>query len=620
MTVKNDTREFKPRRRGPGGHGPMGAMMGGEKAKDFKGSFQKLLAYIGRYKFAVLVVMLFAAASTVFNVLGPKVMGRATTELAEGLMRKIGGTGGIDFDKILQILLITLGLYAASSVFTFVQGFIMSGITQKICYRMRREISEKINRMPMKYFESRTYGEVLSRITNDVDTLGQGLNQSITQIITSTATLIGVLVMMLSISPLMTLIALVILPISAILMSVVVKYSQKHFRTQQKYLGNINGQVEETFAGHLVIKAFNKEDETITVFDETNDVLYESAWKSQFLSGLMHPLMMFVGNMGYAGVAISGGLLAIKGTIGIGDIQAFIQYVKNFTQPIQQIAQVINQVQSMTAASERVFEFLAEEEEEQTVENPVQLKDPQGAVRFDHVRFGYDPQQIIIKDFSADVKPGQKIAIVGPTGAGKTTIVKLLMRFYDVQEGSIFLDGHDIRGFNRHNLRDYFGMVLQDTWLFKGTIMENIRYGRLDATDEEVIAAAKAAHADHFIRTLPGGYEMELNEDASNVSQGQKQLLTIARAILADNRVLILDEATSSVDTRTEERIQSAMDNLMEGRTSFIIAHRLSTIRNADLILVMKEGDIIEQGNHDQLLAAGGFYADLYNSQFEELG
>lgn len=617
--MKNDAREFKPRRRGPGGHGPMGAMMGGEKAKDFKGSFKKLLAYIGRYKFAVLAVMIFAAVSTVFNVLGPKVMGRATTELAEGLMRKIGGTGGIDFDKILQILLITLGLYAASSVFTFVQGFIMSGITQKICYRMRKEISEKINRMPMKYFESRTYGEVLSRITNDVDTLGQGLNQSITQIITSTATLIGVLVMMLSISPLMTLIALVILPISAGLMSVVVKFSQKHFRTQQKYLGEINGQVEETFAGHLVIKAFNKEEETIAVFDETNDVLYESAWKSQFLSGLMHPLMMFVGNMGYAGVAISGGLLAIKGTIGIGDIQAFIQYVKNFTQPIQQIAQVINQVQSMTAASERVFEFLAEEEEEQTVSNPVQLANPQGAVRFDHVRFGYDPQQVIIKDFSADVKPGQKIAIVGPTGAGKTTIVKLLMRFYDVQAGSISLDGHDIREFNRHNLRDYFGMVLQDTWLFKGTIMENIRYGRLEATDEEVIAAAKAAHADHFIRTLPGGYQMELNEDASNVSQGQKQLLTIARAILADNRVLILDEATSSVDTRTEERIQSAMDNLMEGRTSFIIAHRLSTIRNADLILVMKEGDIIEQGNHDQLLAAGGFYADLYNSQFEEL-
>lgn len=616
--MKED-REFKPRRRGPGGgHGPMGGMMSGEKAKDFKGSFKKLLAYIGRYKFAILAVMIFAAASTVFNVMGPKVMGRATTELAEGLMRKIGGTGGIDFDNILYILLLTLGLYVVSSVFVFVQGWIMSGITQKICYRMRKEISEKINRMPMKYFESRTYGEVLSRITNDVDTLGQGLNQSITQIITSAATIIGVLVMMLSISPLMTLIALIILPVSALLMSVVVKFSQKHFRTQQKYLGHINGQVEETFAGHLVIKAFNKEEDVIRTFDETNDVLYESAWKSQFLSGLMHPLMMFVGNMGYAGVAISGGLLAIKGTIGIGDIQAFIQYVKNFTQPIQQIAQVISQVQSMTAASERVFEFLAEEEEDQTVPEPVTLTDPKGAVRFDHVRFGYDPQHVIIKDFSADVKPGQKIAIVGPTGAGKTTVVKLLMRFYDVQAGSVSLDGHDIRDFNRNNLRDYFGMVLQDTWLFKGSIMENIRYGRLDATDEEVIEAAKAAHADHFIRTLPGGYSMELNEDASNVSQGQKQLLTIARAILADNRVLILDEATSSVDTRTEERIQKAMDNLMEGRTSFIIAHRLSTIKNADLILVMREGDIIEQGNHEELLAAGGFYADLYNSQFEE--
>lgn len=615
----SEERKFEPRRRGMG-HGPMGGMLGGEKAKDFKGSFKKLLAYIGRYKFAILVVMIFAAASTVFNVMGPKVMGHATTELAEGLMRKIDGTGGIDFDKILQILLLTLGLYVISAVFVFMQGWIMSGITQKICYRMRKEISEKINRMPMKYFESRTYGEVLSRITNDVDTLGQGLNQSVTQIITSTATIIGVLVMMLSISPLMTLIALIILPVSAVLMSIVVRFSQKHFRTQQRYLGHINGQVEETFAGHLVIKAFNKEEDTIKTFDETNAVLYESAWKSQFLSGLMHPLMMFVGNMGYAGVAISGGLLAIKGTIGIGDIQAFIQYVKNFTQPIQQIAQVINQVQSMTAASERVFEFLNEEEEEQFAENPVTLTDPKGAVRFNHVRFGYDPQQLIIKDFSADVKPGQKIAIVGPTGAGKTTIVKLLMRFYDVQEGSITLDGYDIRDFNRQNLRDYFGMVLQDTWLFKGSIMENIRYGRLDATDEEVIEAAKAAHADHFIRTLPGGYQMELNEDASNVSQGQKQLLTIARAILADNRVLILDEATSSVDTRTEERIQSAMDNLMEGRTSFIIAHRLSTIKNADLILVMKEGDIIEQGNHEELLAQGGFYADLYNSQFEEIG
>lgn len=607
------------RRRGPmGGHGPMGGMLGGEKAKDFKGSFSKLLAYIGRYKFAILTVMIFAAASTVFSVIGPKVMGKATTELAEGLMRKIGGTGGIDFDKIAHILMLTLGLYLCSAAFTFIQSWIMTGITQKICYRMRKEISEKINRMPMKYFESRTYGEVLSRITNDVDTLGQGLNQSVTQIITSTATIIGVIVMMLSISPLMTLIALVVLPVSAILMSTVVKFSQKYFRTQQNYLGKINGQVEETYSGHLVIKAFNKEKETIENFDKTNNVLYTSAWKSQFLSGLMQPIMMFVGNMGYAGVAISGGILAIRGTIGIGDIQAFIQYVKNFTQPIQQIAQVINQVQSMTAASERVFEFLGEEEEDQTAENPVALTNPKGAVTFSHVRFGYDPKQVVIKDFSADVKPGQKIAIVGPTGAGKTTIVKLLMRFYDVDSGSISLDGHDIRDFNRHNLRDYFGMVLQDTWLFKGTIMENIRYGRLDATDEEVVAAAKAAHADHFIRTLPEGYEMELNEDASNVSQGQKQLLTIARAILADNPVLILDEATSSVDTRTEERIQKAMDNLMEGRTSFIIAHRLSTIKNADLILVMKEGDIIEQGTHSQLLEAGGFYADLYNSQFEE--
>ena len=612
--------EFKmPKRRprGPMG-GPGAGMMPGEKAKDFRGSFKKLLAYIGKYKFAILVVVIFAAASTVFNVMGPKVMGHATTELAEGLMRKIGGTGGIDFDKIAQILLFTLALYLASAAFTFVQGWIMTGVTQKICYRMRKEISEKINRMPMKYFESRTYGEVLSRITNDVDTLGQGLNQSVTQIITSTATIIGVIVMMLTISPLMTLIAFVILPISAVLMSIVVKFSQKHFRSQQKYLGVINGQVEEIYAGHLVIKAFNKEDETIDTFNDTNKTLYNSAWKSQFLSGMMQPIMMFVGNLGYAGVAISGGILAIKGTIGIGDIQAFIQYVKNFTQPIQQIAQVINQVQSMTAASERVFEFLNEEEEDQTVANAVKLENPQGAVKFDHVRFGYDPEQVIIKDFSADVKPGQKIAIVGPTGAGKTTIVKLLMRFYDVQSGSITLDGHDIRDFNRQELRDYFGMVLQDTWLFKGSIEDNIRYGRLDATDEEVMKAADAAYADHFIRTLPGGYGMELNEDASNVSQGQKQLLTIARAILADNRVLILDEATSSVDTRTEERIQKAMDNLMEGRTSFIIAHRLSTIRNADLILVMKDGDIIEQGNHEELLAQNGFYADLYNSQFEE--
>ena len=545
-------------------------------------------------------------------------MGKSTTALAEGLMKKIARTGGIDFTRIGKILLLTLGLYLTSTVFNFLQGWIMTGITQKICYRLRKEISEKINRMPMKYFESRTYGEVLSRITNDVDTLGQGLNQSVTQVITSTATLIGVVVMMLTISPLMTLIAFIILPVSAILMSTVVKFSQKYFRTQQEYLGHINGQVEESYGGHLVIKAFNKEKDMVKTFDETNGVLYESAWKSQFLSGLMQPIMAFVGNLGYAGVAISGGLLAIRGTIGVGDIQAFIQYVKNFTQPIQQIAQVINQVQSMTAASERVFEFLEEEEEDQEHEGAVSVENVTGEVKFFHVNFGYNPNQTIINDFSVDVKPGQKIAIVGPTGAGKTTMVKLLMRFYDVNSGQILLDNHDVRDYNRRDLRKAFGMVLQDTWLYKGTIMENIRYGRLDATDEEVIEAAKAAHADSFIRTLPGGYNMELNEDASNVSQGQKQLLTIARAILADSKVMILDEATSSVDTRTEALIQKAMDNLMEGRTSFVIAHRLSTIKNADVILVMKDGDIIEQGNHEELLAKGGFYAQLYNSQFEE--
>ncbi|MGN0342545.1 MAG: ABC transporter ATP-binding protein [Roseburia sp.] len=607
--------------KGPFGKGPMGGGHGagtGEKAKNFKGSIKKLLAYIGSYKIPVIVVMIFAVASTVFNVLGPKVMGKATTVLSEGLMNKMQGIGGIDFSRIGIILLWTLGLYLCSAIFTFIQGWIMSGITQKLCYRMRKEIAEKINRMPMKYFEERTYGEVLSRITNDVDTLGTGLNQSITQIITSITTMVGVLVMMLSISPLMTLIALVILPVSLMLMAFVVKFSQKHFRTQQKYLGIINGQVEESFAGQMVIKAFNKEQDTIRNFNDTNDVLYQSAWKSQFLSGLMHPIMVFVGNLGYVGVAISGAVLAIRSTIGIGDIQAFIQYVRNFTQPIQQMAQIINQVQSMAAAAERVFEFLDENEEDQLAENPVHLEHAQGRVEFDHVQFGYVPDQTIIKDFSAVVEPGQKIAIVGPTGAGKTTMVKLLMRFYDVNQGAIRLDGHDIRDFNRHDLRDNFGMVLQDTWLFKGTIMENIRYGRQEATDEEVIAAAKAAHADHFIRTLPGGYQMELNEEASNVSQGQKQLLTIARAILANNPVLILDEATSSVDTRTEERIQKAMDNLMKGRTSFVIAHRLSTIRDADLILVMKDGDIIEQGNHNQLLAQQGFYAELYNSQFAQ--
>ena len=603
------------RHRGPMRPGP-GFV--GEKPKDFKGSSKKLIKYLGKYWIAIVIVMIFAAASTVFSVAGPKVMGKATTALAEGLMDKISGTGGIDFDYIAKVLLFTLGLYIISAVFMFIQGLIMTNITQKTCYRMRKEIVEKINRMPMKYFESRTYGEVLSRITNDVDTLGQSLNQSITQVITSVATLIGTLVMMLSISPLMTIISIVILPVSAFLISFVVKHSQKFFRQQQEYLGHINGQVEEVYGGHLIIKAYNKEEETVSAFRQANDVLYRSAWKSQFLSGLMMPIMQFVGNLGYAGVAISGGILAIKKVITIGDIQAFIQYVKNFTQPIQQIAQVATQLQSMTAASERVFEFLEEEEEDITVEDPVSVSDIEGRVEFSHVKFGYDPDNMIIKDFSAKVEPGQQVAIVGPTGAGKTTMVKLLMRFYDVNSGSILVDGHDVREYNRPQLREAFGMVLQDTWLFKGTIMENIRYGRLDATDEEVIEAAKAAHAHHFIQTLPGGYNMELNEDASNVSQGQKQLLTIARAILADNRILILDEATSSVDTRTEIRIQKALDNLMRGRTSFVIAHRLSTIKNADMILVMKDGDIIEQGNHEELIKQNGFYAELYNSQFEE--
>ena len=603
-------------------HGPMGGpsrgMMPGEKPKDFKNSIEKLVRYLGRYWYAIVAVMIFAAVSTVFSVAGPKVMARATNALVEGLGKKIAGTGSIDFTYIAKVLLFTLGLYICSAVFSFIQGMIMTGITQKTCYRMRKEISEKINRMPMKYFESRTYGEVLSRITNDVDTLGQSLNQSVTQIITSVATLVGTLVMMISISGIMTLISLVILPVSAILISFIIKHSQKYFRQQQEYLGHINGQVEEVYGGHLVVQAYNKQESTIKKFEDTNQILFQSAWKSQFLSGLMQPIMQFVGNLGYVGVAISGGLLAIRGTIGVGEIQAFIQYVRNFTQPIQQIAQVANMLQSMAAASERVFEFLDEEEEELTVEHAVHLDHVDGYVDFSHVSFGYNPDQIIIRDFSAHVTPGQKIAIVGPTGAGKTTMVKLLMRFYDVTGGAIQVDGHDIRDFNRQELRDAFGMVLQDTWLFKGSIMENIRYGRLDATDEEVIEAAKAAHAHHFIQTLPGGYQMELNEDASNVSQGQKQLLTIARAILADNPILILDEATSSVDTRTEVRIQKALDNLMRGRTSFIIAHRLSTIRNADLILVMKDGDIIEQGTHEQLLAQKGFYADLYNSQFEE--
>lgn len=591
-------------------------MMGGEKAKDFKGTIGKLFRYIGKYKAAVVVVAIFAIGSTVFNVVCPKVLGKATTALSEGIMNKITGNGGIDFTYIGKILLFCLGLYVLSVAFSFVQGFIMTGITQKVCYRMRREVSEKINRMPMSYFESRTYGEVLSRITNDIDTMGNGLNQSITQLITSVSTVIGVIVMMLTISPLMTLISVLILPISIMLMMFVIKKSQRFFKQQQEYVGHINGQVEEVYGGHNVIKAFNKENDVRREFHETNETLYKSAWKSQFFSGLMQPIMMFVGNLGYVAVAISGAALAIRGTIQIGDIQAFIQYVKNLTQPVQQVAQVTNMMQQIAAAAERVFELLEEKEEEQIVENPVSTEGIKGEVTFEHVKFGYNPDQIIIKDFSAHVKPGQQVAIVGPTGAGKTTMVKLLMRFYDVNGGAILLDGHNIKDFNRRELRDVFGMVLQDTWLFKGTIMENIRYGRLDATDEEVIAAAKAAHAHRFISTLPGGYNMELNEEITNISQGQKQLLTIARAILADNPVLILDEATSSVDTRTEHRIQRAMDNLMKGRTSFVIAHRLSTIKNADIILVMKDGDIIEQGNHDELMAQNGFYADLYNSQW----
>ncbi len=607
-----------PRRpRGP--HGPGGRMMPGEKAKDFKGTIKKLIRYMGNYKYALFAVIIFAIGSTVFNIIGPKILSKATTELFNGLMAKIYRTGGIDFNKIGKILLMLLGLYVISALMSLFQGWIMTGVSQRLCFRFRKEISEKINRMPLEYFESRTVGEVLSRITNDVDTLGMSLNQSITTLITSVSTLIGVLIMMLSISPLMTLIALVILPISGGLIGVVVKFSQKYFVAQQTYLGKINGQVEEVYSGQNIVKAFNREETVLKEFEETNHMLYQSAWKSQFLSGMMQPIMAFIGNLGYVAVAVSGSLLTINGTIEIGDIQAFIQYVRSFTQPITQLAQVSNMLQSTAAAAERVFEFLEEGEEDQVAENPVHLPQMLGRVEFENVKFGYKPDKIIIHNFSSKVEPGQTVAIVGPTGAGKTTMVKLLMRFYDVNSGSIKVDGHDIRRFNRSELRESFGMVLQDTWLFKGTIMENIRYGRLDATDEEVIEAAKAAHAHRFIQTLPGGYQMELNEDASNVSQGQKQLLTIARAILADNKILILDEATSSVDTRTEQRIQKAMNNLMKGRTSFVIAHRLSTIKDADLILVMKDGDIIEQGNHEQLLAQNGFYAELYNSQFEDV-
>ena len=606
----------QPRRRGPmgGGHGRMGT---GEKAKDFKGTMKKLFTYLSEYKIGIFFVMIFAIGSTVFNIIGPKVLGKATTEIFKGLVGKVSGGSGIDFTKIGKILLTLLCLYVISACFSFIQGYIMTGVSQKLTYRMRKEISEKINRMPMNYFDTTTHGEVLSRVTNDVDTLSQSLNQSATQMITSVTTIIGVLIMMISISPLMTVIALLILPVSMVLISVIVKHSQKYFKSQQKYLGHINGQVEEVYGGHNIVKAFNKEEDVIREFDETNDILFRSAWKSQFLSGMMMPIMQFVGNLGYVGVSILGGYLAIKQTIEVGDIQSFIQYVRSFTQPIQQVAQVANMLQSTAAASERVFEFLDEKEEDQFAENPVSVEGLQGNVEFEHVHFGYNPEHIIINDFSAKVKEGQKIAIVGPTGAGKTTMIKLLMRFYDVNSGAIKIDGHNIKDFNRSELRQMFGMVLQDTWLFSGSIEDNIKYGKLDATHEEVVAAAKAAHVHRFVQTLPSGYNMILNEEASNVSQGQKQLLTIARAILADPKILILDEATSSVDTRTEVQIQKAMDNLMKGRTSFVIAHRLSTIRDADLILVMKDGDIIEQGNHEELLEKNGFYAELYNSQFE---
>ena len=602
-----------PRGRMGGRHG-----MSTEKAKDFKGTMKKLMGYLTQYKIGLLLVVIFAIGSTIFNIAGPKILGKATTELFHGLISKVSGGSGIDFDKIAKILIGLMCLYVCSALFSFIQGYIMTGVSQKLTYRMRKEISEKIDRLPMGYFDKMTHGEILSRITNDVDTLSQSLNQSATQVITSVATIIGVLVMMLSISPLMTVIAILILPLSMGLIGMIVKRSQRYFKEQQEYLGYVNGQVEEVYGGHNIVKAFNKEDDVIDEFDRDNDRLYRSAWKSQFLSGMMMPIMQFVGNLGYVAVVILGGYLAIKKTIEVGDIQSFIQYVRNFTQPIQQVAQVANMLQSTAAASERVFEFLGEPKEEAAPENPVVLKNPEGAVEFEHVHFGYNPEHTIIHDFSVKVEPGQKIAIVGPTGAGKTTMVKLLMRFYDVSGGSIKVDGHDIREFDRGELRRMFGMVLQDTWLFKGSIEDNIRYGKLDATHEDVVKAADAAYAHRFIQTLPGGYGMELNEEASNVSQGQKQLLTIARAILADPKILILDEATSSVDTRTEVRIQKAMDNLMKGRTSFIIAHRLSTIRDADLILVMKEGDIVEMGRHEELLAKNGFYADLYNSQFEQ--
>lgn len=614
--VTKATTPTPPKRRGPMGRGPV--MASGEKAKDFKGTLKKLLAYLKPHRVAVTFVVIFAIASTVFNIVGPKILGQATTKIFEGVMDMIANTGnGIDFEGIAKILLFLVGLYIISAVFSALQGFLMTGVSMKVTYKLRENTFSKINRLPFKYFDKTSYGEVLSFLTNDIETVNQTLNQSLTQIITSVATVIGILVMMFSISWQMTLVTLCIIPLSFVFIVLVVKRSQKYFSSQQEYLGHINGHIEEIYGGHSVVQAFNNEEEAYKTFEGLNNNLYGSAWKSQFLSSLMQPIMAFIGNLGYVAVCILGGYLAVNGRISVGDIQAFIQYVRQFNQPISQIANMSNIMQMTMAAAERVFTFLAEEEEVPDPQNPVSPAGVQGNVTFDHVHFGYNPNKIIINDFSAQVKEGQKIAIVGPTGAGKTTIIKLLMRFYDVDSGAILVDGHNIKDFRRNDLRSLFGMVLQDTWLYNGTIADNIRYGRLDATDEEVHQAAVAAQVDHFVRTLPDGYSMVLNEEANNVSQGQKQLLTIARAILADPKILILDEATSSVDTRTEILIQKAMDNLMHGRTSFVIAHRLSTIKNADCIFVMKDGDIIEQGTHEELLARNGFYADLYNSQFE---
>ena len=618
MSNTEQTTNKPPRMRGPMGGGPHGGHDPAEKAKDVKGTTKKLANRLSEHKIAIIIVMIFAIGSTIFSIVGPKILGNATTEIYTGLMNKINGTGGIDFAKIGKIILFALGLYAVSALFSMIQSYIMAGVAQKATYKIRNELTEKINKLPMKYFDKRTNGEVLSIISNDVDTLSTGLNQSITQIITSIFTIIGILVMMLSISWEMTLVSLLILPISAVILKKVIGKSQKYFVKQQEYLGHVNGQVEEVYGGHNIVKVFGRENEAIKEFEKDNQELYKSGWRSQFLSGLMHPLMNFVGNVGYVAVAILGGYFAVKGRITVGNIQSFIQYNKQFTQPIGQVAQISSTIQSMLAAAERIFEFLEEKEEIEDVKKPLSTDGLKGNIKFEHVHFGYDQEKTIINDFNADVKDGQKIAIVGPTGAGKTTMVKLLMRFYDVNSGSILLDGHNIKEFKRGELRKMFGMVLQDTWLFGGTIKENIKYSKPDATDSEVIEAAKAAHVHHYIKTLSKGYDAKINEESTNISAGQKQLLTIARVILANPKILILDEATSSIDTRTEQQIQSAMDNLMKGRTSFIIAHRLSTIKNADLILVMDHGDIVEQGNHEELLAKDGFYAKLYNSQFED--